>query len=165
MARILRSLLSALVNGFPGGSVYLPPRLRLALLRRWGATIGSNVRIRPGLRLLTADLVMGDGVFINEDVTLNNRARITLGDQVALAPGVLITTIGHEIGPPARRQGEVNPQPVLIQDGTWVGARAVILPGVTVGPGCIVAAGAVVNRDCKPNGLYAGVPAKRIRDL
>jgi maltose O-acetyltransferase len=54
---------------------------------------------------------------------------------------------------------------VEIGDRVWLGARAMVLPGVTVGDGCVVAAGAVVTRDCEPDGVYAGVPARRIRPV
>ena len=50
-------------------------------------------------------------------------------------------------------------------DGCWICAGCTILPGVTIGEGCVIAAGSVVNKDCAPDGLYAGVPAKRIKDL
>ncbi|WP_247602466.1 DapH/DapD/GlmU-related protein [Gordonia rubripertincta] len=56
-------------------------------------------------------------------------------------------------------------RPIVVGDYCWIGAGAIILPGVVVGEGCIISAGAVVIRDCEPNGLYAGVPAIRKRDL
>jgi maltose O-acetyltransferase len=71
----------------------------------------------------------------------------------------------HEIGAPDRRAGTDVGKPVTVGDGCWIGARAVILPGVAVGDGCISAAGAVVTRDCQANGLCAGIPAKLIRHL
>ncbi|MCR4913326.1 MAG: acyltransferase [Lactobacillus sp.] len=55
--------------------------------------------------------------------------------------------------------------PVKIDDGCWIGANVTILPGVHIGKGCVIGAGAVVNKDCEPNGVYVGVPAKRIKDL
>lgn len=61
--------------------------------------------------------------------------------------------------------GEGYTFPTLIKDGCWVGANVTIIPGVTIGEGCIIAAGAVVTKNCEPDGLYAGVPAKRIKDL
>ena len=77
----------------------------------------------------------------------------------------MLTTSHHEIGPPERRSGTARPRSIVIERGVWLGARVLVLPGVTVGPGCVIAAGAVVNRDCAPHGLYAGVPARRIREL
>ena len=59
----------------------------------------------------------------------------------------------------ARRAGQPTVAPIVVGDGCWIGTRATLLPGVTVAPGCIVAAGAVLTRDTRPNGLYGGVPA------
>ena len=79
--------------------------------------------------------------------------------------GVMFVTSSHRIGMPGRRAGPLQHQPIKVEDGAWIGAGAMILPGCTVAQGCVVAAGAVVIRSCEPNGLYAGVPAKRIKDL
>lgn len=54
---------------------------------------------------------------------------------------------------------------IIVESGCWIGANVTILPGVTIGHGCIVGAGSLVTKDCMPNGLYVGSPAKRIRDL
>nr|WP_243895920.1 acyltransferase [Paenibacillus sp. F411] len=77
----------------------------------------------------------------------------------------MFCTDTHEIGTSDERGGERKLLPIKVDDGCWIGARVTILPGVTVGQGCIIAAGAVVTKDCEPNGLYAGVPARRIKDL
>jgi maltose O-acetyltransferase len=74
-------------------------------------------------------------------------------------------TVDHEIGPSENRCGEVLVAPVIIGDGAWLASRVTILPGVTVGNGSIVAAGAVVTHDVPPNTLVAGVPARVVRDL
>jgi acetyltransferase-like isoleucine patch superfamily enzyme len=79
--------------------------------------------------------------------------------------GTLVLTSTHAIGPHHARLGDWRYLPVTIGAGCWIAARSVIMPGVTIGDGCIVAAGAVVLEDCEPDGLYAGVPARRIRDL
>jgi acetyltransferase-like isoleucine patch superfamily enzyme len=77
----------------------------------------------------------------------------------------MLCTSGHRIGSAERRAGVYVADPIAIGDGSWIGTRAVLLGGVTVGAGCMVAAGAVVVADCQPNGLYAGTPARRVRDL
>jgi maltose O-acetyltransferase len=141
------------------------PRLRSRVLRLAGVRIEGPTEIRQGLELMTGDLRVGPGVFVNRGVTIHNTARVTLEADVALGPGVLVTTTHHRFDDPASRAGTPDPRPVLVGRGTWVGARAVVLPGVTIGEGCVVAAGAVVTRDCAPHGLYAGVPARRVRDL
>ncbi|MEO8695711.1 MAG: DapH/DapD/GlmU-related protein [Acidimicrobiales bacterium] len=92
-------------------------------------------------------------------------APIELGDDVALGHGVLITTAAHRIGTAERRAGLVEPKPIRIGHGAWLASRSVILPGVEVGDGAIVAAGAVVTQSVPPNVLVAGVPAKVVREL
>jgi maltose O-acetyltransferase len=77
----------------------------------------------------------------------------------------MFCTSTHEIGSRERRGGKSISIPIKVGNGCWIGARSMILPGVTIGDGCIIAAGSVVTKDCEPNGLYAGTPAKRIKDL
>jgi acetyltransferase-like isoleucine patch superfamily enzyme len=79
--------------------------------------------------------------------------------------GVVLAAGGHNISGPERRALGPNDAPVVIGAGSWLGARVVVLPGVHVAPGCVVGAGAVVTRDTEPNGVYVGVPARRVRDL
>ena len=78
---------------------------------------------------------------------------------------VLMNTSSHEIGDSTRRAGRFRTAPISIGDGVWIGANVVIDPGVSIGSGVVVASGAVVTSDCLPDGLYAGVPAVRKKDL
>jgi len=98
-------------------------------------------------------------------VFFDGSAPIHIGKNCGIGMEVLFCTSTHLPGPPTERAGPVHPQPITVGDGCWIGARAVILPGVTIGEGCVIAAGAVVHRDCAPNSLYAGVPARRIKEL
>ena len=84
---------------------------------------------------------------------------ISLGSDCDIAPEVAFLTGTHELGPHSRRAGREAAYPVRVGDGTWIGARSMILPGVVIGAGCIVAAGSVVTDDVPPNSLVAGVPA------
>ncbi len=77
----------------------------------------------------------------------------------------MFCTTTHKMGTSERRAKEVIEKSIVIGSGTWIGARATIIPGVYVGNGCVIAAGAIVSKDCEPNGLYAGVPARRIKNL
>ena len=92
---------------------------------------------------------------------------IIIGNDVSFGPETMILTSTHDTnaGTPERRAVEVTCKPVVIKDGAWLGARCTILPGVTVGEGAIVAAGAVVHRDVAPNTLVAGVPARVVKEL
>lgn len=92
-------------------------------------------------------------------------ATITIGDNVMIAPNVHMYCTTHVIGETQRRTKDICYDNITVEEGCWICADVIILPGVSVKRGCIIAAGAVVNRDTEPNGLYAGIPAKRIREL
>jgi acetyltransferase-like isoleucine patch superfamily enzyme len=77
----------------------------------------------------------------------------------------MLITGAHQIGDEYQRARDLNPEPINIEEGVWLGARCIILPGVTVGRGAVVAAGAIVTKDVPPNKLVAGVPAKVIKSL
>lgn len=104
---------------------------------------------------------IGDRVFINHGVRILSRGAITIGDDVALAEEVvLMDNDAHGIeGQP------VHISPITVEDGAWVGMRATVLPGVTVGARAIVATGSVVTRSVEPETLVAGNPARVIRKL
>jgi acetyltransferase-like isoleucine patch superfamily enzyme len=103
----------------------------------------------------------GKNVYINRGCTLDIRGTLTIGDNVSISPDVTILTATHGLNDPAFG---VEHYPVTIEDHVWIGTRALILPGVTLGQGSVVAAGAVVTRDVAPLEVVAGVPARRIAD-
>lgn len=108
--------------------------------RRSGARIGGNSRI-------------------NRNCTLDLRGGLTIGDNVSISPDVTILTNGHAVHDPHFREEN---GPVVIDDHVWIGTRALVLPGVTVGRGAVVAAGSVVTRDAPPMTIVAGVPARPV---
>jgi acetyltransferase-like isoleucine patch superfamily enzyme len=108
---------------------------------------------------------IGSGCWVNVACLFDLAASITIGDRVAFGPQVTLLTSTHDIGSSSYRTGTLKNLPITIGDGCWLGARSTILPGVTVGPGSVVAAGAVVNKDVPPNTLVAGVPAQVIKSL
>lgn len=141
-------------------------RLRAALLRINGARVGKKCFIRGGLQMQEGfNLHLGDEVFINAGCCFDTSALITLGSRVQLAYQVTLVTGGHQIGSHDCRAGSHTPQPITVEEGAWIGARALILPGVTIGAGAVVAAGSVVTKDVAPDVLVAGVPAKVVRSL
>ncbi len=96
---------------------------------------------------------------INRDCCLDVRGGLTIGDNVSISPEVAILTAAHRADD---RDFRVELRPVTIEDHVWVGTRAMILAGVTLGRGCVVAAGAVVTRDVAPLTIVAGVPARPV---
>jgi maltose O-acetyltransferase len=157
------ALFHIVVNDMIASSL-IPCRLRKELYRALGFTIGG-ASLSPHLNFKSNRVSIGDHVYINERCSFDNRERVNIGDGVHVGPEVFFGTSSHEIGDGTMRAGPVSLAPLTVCEGCWIGARAVILPGVMIGQGCIVAAGAVVIEECLPHGLYAGVPAKRIRDL
>ena len=140
---------------------------KAALLRWCGAQVGSDVRIYSSARFLgVGGLRIADDVHIGPDAffSLTAGADVVLGSRVDIAPGVMVLTGSHEIDrrPNEHAAGRGTAASVTIGDGCWLCARAIILPGVTVGEGAVVAAGAVVTCDVPPFSLVAGVPAKRV---
>lgn len=108
---------------------------------------------------------MGQGTFISTECFFDLSDSIYIGKNVHVAMRCTFVTSSHELNNSERRAGKVIHLPIHIEDGCWIGANATILPGVTIGNGTVIAAGAVVISDCAENSLYAGVPARKIKDL
>lgn len=104
---------------------------------------------------------LSPGVIVHTHVN----ADIHIGDRCDIGPGVEFIPGSHAIGNSSRRAGEGTAKPITVGNGTWIGAKSIILGGVEIGEGCIVAAGAVVTQDVPPNNLVAGVPARVKRQL
>jgi maltose O-acetyltransferase len=134
-------------------------------LYRGGGINPNGTQIRPGAWFFSSKITFGPGGMVNGGCYFENREQITVGARCFFGPQVLVGTSTHEVGEHDQRAGDYIGGPVVIGDGCWIGARATILPGVTIAPGCIIAAGAVVTADTEPDGLYAGVPAIRKKDL
>ena len=111
------------------------------------------------------DVMIGDHTRIGLHNTIIGPVEI--GSHVNLAQGITVTALNHNFDDTEKRIDEqgVSTNPVTIEDDVWIGANAVILPGVTIGNHCVVAAGAVVTKDVPPHSLVAGVPAKVIKQI
>ena len=111
------------------------------------------------------DVIIGDYTRIGLHNTIIGP--VTIGSHVNLAQGIMVTALNHNFSDTNKRIDEqgVSTSAVAIEDDVWVGANAVILPGVTIGNHCVVAAGAVVTKDVPAHSLVAGVPAKVIKQI
>lgn len=111
------------------------------------------------------DVIIGDHTRIGLHNTIIGP--VTIGSHVNLAQGITITALNHNFDDSEKRidQQGISTKEVVLEDDIWVGANAVILPGVTIGNHAVVAAGAIVTKDVPPHSLVAGVPAKVIRQI
>jgi galactoside O-acetyltransferase len=124
--------------------------------------VGAGVNLREGVVVYGAEsLTIGDHVDIGDYVVIRASGGLTIGSNVLIAAHAVLTTRGHPEEPP--RVGSVVDAPVVIEDDVWIGAAAVVLPGVVVGRGSIVAAGAVVTKSVDAGSVVGGVPARTIR--
>ena len=146
------------------GSFLISELNRTRIYRACGLDVRSTA-IHPRQWFFSSAIHIGEGAWIGQGCYFDTRAPIHVGRRAGVSPGVRLVTADHAMGGPDRRAGAYAPRPITIADGAWVGTGAIILSGVTVGAGAVVAAGSLVHRDCEPNMLYGGVPAKPIRML
>ena len=106
---------------------------------------------------------MGSNIDIGQYCVIRASGGLKIGSDVLIAASSFITTRGHSVNLP--RFGITKDAPVIIEDHVWIGGNAVILPGVTIGKGAIVAAGAVVTKNVMPFTIVGGVPAKKIAEV
>ncbi len=109
-------------------------------------------------------LEFGEHVFVNQNCSFYDMGGITIGDRTMIGPGVTLTTAGHPVEPAERFAG-ITTAPIVIEPNVWIGANATITPGVRVGSGSVVAAGAVVAKDVPPNCIVSSGGYIKRRDL
>ncbi len=143
-----------LIGWFPSHHV------RRFFYRVSGMTIGTGSTIHTGARFYNPEnIVIGTGTIIGEGVVLDGRDKLVIGDHVDFATDVMVYNCQHDIH---SEDFHAVGGPVHIEDYVFIGPRAIILPGVTLGKGSVVAAGAVVAKDVEPMTIVGGVPAKMI---
>lgn len=135
------------------------------MVRAAGIDLGRGVVMKPGTFIGVGQLTIGDGTYINRECLLEAAGGLAIGSHTGIGPRVTILTISHELMQGYPRHGPVSIDPVEIGSNVWIGAAVTILPGATIGNGCMIAAGSLVRGMLPDDGLYAGVPARRIRDL
>ena len=155
-----------------GKSLTIGDNVEINALSKQGVTIGDNVSILKNtiiectgvIRNLGEGLVIGNNVGIAQGAFIQVRGRVVIGNDVIFGPNVSIFSETHNFDDPdipVKLQGETR-KGVTIEDGAWIGTRAIILDGVTVGRNSVVAAGAIVTRDVPPGAIVGGIPAKPI---
>ncbi|MBO5329700.1 MAG: sugar O-acetyltransferase [Anaerotignum sp.] len=137
---------------------------RQAFLRKFFASVGDRVTIKGNFNCdYGKHISIGDGTIINCNVTILDTNKVMIGEDVFIAPGVVISAATHPLDAERRVTRHFQSHPITIKDRAWIGANATILTGVTIGENAVVAAGAVVTKDVPDNCLVGGIPAKIIK--
>ena len=148
--------------------------LRYDLLKSLFGHIGKNCYIEPTFRCdYGYNISVGENFYMNYDCLLLDICPITIGDNCMIAPGVHVYSATHPILYKERNERMIAGKsiclefgkPVTIGHNVWIGGRSVILPGITIGDGAIIAAGSVITKDVPANTIYGGNPAQLIRTI
>ena len=107
------------------------------------------------------NISIGDGSVIGDECKLEGRNGIVIGKNVQFSSGVWDRTEQHDMNDPLFSNNDIGGK-VVIQDRAWVSSRVTVLPKVQIGEGAVIAAGAIVTKDCENYGVYGGIPAKKI---
>jgi maltose O-acetyltransferase len=139
---------------------------RLALLQQLLGAVGDNPDIQPTFRCdYGYNIRLGSRCFINYNCVFLDCAPIEIGDDLQMGPAVQLYAATHPLDRAARAAGWEFAKPIRIGSNVWIGGGAIVLPGVTIGDGCVVGAGSVVTRDLPPGTLAFGNPARNVRSL
>src|SRR5438270_7480848 len=148
---------------FLSESLSLGSAFRSALLRSFGAKIGKGVGIGSNVNIsFPWRLVVGDHVWIGDDVGILSLAQVTIESNVCVARRSFLCTGSHDI---RREDFKLKVAPILIRTGSWIAIGSLILPGVTIGEGAVVSAGSVVLKDVPANCLVRGNPATVVYEI
>ncbi|HIZ55613.1 MAG TPA: sugar O-acetyltransferase [Firmicutes bacterium] len=139
---------------------------RDALLRQLLAEIGTDCYVEPPLHANWGkNTHFGNKVYANFNLTLVDDTDIYVGDGVLFGPNVTVSTAGHPIDPDLRAQGLQFNIPIYIGKNVWIGAGAVLLPGVHIGENTVIGAGSIVTRDIPANVVAVGNPCRVLREI
>jgi len=131
--------------------------LKVFLLKAFGAKVGNGVVIKPPVNIKYPwKLKLGNNCWIGEGVWIDNLSDVIISDDVTLSQGVLLITGSHDH---TKQTFDFISMPIIIEDGTWIGAKAVVLGGVTCKSHCILGLNSVAETDLKPYTIYKGNPA------
>jgi putative colanic acid biosynthesis acetyltransferase WcaF len=140
--------------------IFVSYRIKTAILRFFGASIGKGLVIKPGVHIKYPwRLSIGDHVWLGERVWIDNLADVEICANVCISQGAYLCTGNHDWSDP--HLGLVT-QRITVNAGAWIAAFAKVAPGVRIGEDAIIALGAILVTDAEPGGIYAGNPAKRI---
>ena len=146
------------------GRYHEPEELRALFAQLIGQPVDETFGLFPPFYTdCGKNIHIGKRVFINMGCKFQDQGGIYIGDDTLIGHNVVLATLNHALSP--RKRADMIPAPIRIGSKVWIGAGAIVLPGVTIGDGAIVAAGAVVTKDVPENTIVGGVPAKPMRTI
>ena len=146
------------------GSYHTPEEIRVLMEQLTGRPIDETFSLFPPFYTdCGKNLAIGKNVFFNAGCKFQDQGGITINDGSLIGHNVVLATLNHRLNP--NNRSDMIPAPVHIGKNVWIGDNATVLPGVNIGDGAVVAAGAVVTKDVAKNTVVGGVPAKVIKNI
>jgi putative colanic acid biosynthesis acetyltransferase WcaF len=160
---VFKRILWHYINGFVFKTSLFPVYgLKNALLRAFGAKIGKQVEIKPNVNIKYPwNLTIADEVWIGEEVWIDSLVMVTIGSNVCISQGALILTGSHNYKKPSFN---LMTAPVVIEDGAWIGAKAIVNLGITVGSHAVLTTASVATKNLEAYSVYQGNPAVKVRE-
>lgn len=162
-ASVVKRLLWFMINGLFFVNPLNPINgLKIWLLRIFGAKIGRGVVFKPSVNIKHPwFLTIGNNVWIGENVWIDNLAPVSIGDNVSISQGALLLTGSHDY---KKVSFDLIVKEIKLEDGVWIGAKAIVCPGITCHTHSILTVGSVATKDLEAYSIYQGVPAQKKRE-
>lgn len=159
---IKRFFWHAISNIFINSTLPVPMKIKINILRLFGAKIGQNVTIKPSVNIKYPwFLNVRDYVWIGENVWIDNFVEVYIEENVCISQGAMLLTGNHDY---SKTTFDLIPGKIVIEKGAWIGAKTVVCPGVTVKSHGVLAVGSVATRDITAYSVFQGNPAVYLRD-
>ena len=150
------SLLFFQNNWFPFSSI------KVFLLRAFGAQVGTGVFLKPNVTIKYPwKLSLGNHIWIGEKVWIDNLSQVTIGDHVCLSQAAYLLTGNHNY---TMAQFDLIVKSIQLEEGVWIGAHAIVCPGIRCGSHAVLAVGSIATKDLEPYTIYQGNPAQKVKE-
>ncbi|MEM9678885.1 MAG: WcaF family extracellular polysaccharide biosynthesis acetyltransferase [Bacteroidota bacterium] len=150
-------------NQFFFNSYWFPfATLKITLLRIYGAKVGKGVVIKPKVNIKYPwHLRIGSGVWIGEDVWIDNLTEVKIEDNCCISQGAMLLTGNHNY---KKSTFDLIVGQITLKEGVWIGAKSIVCPGVTCHSYAVLSVGSVANKNLEAYGIYTGNPAKKVKE-